>query len=95
LTAYLVADITITDAAAFDEYRAKVPETIERAGGRYLVRGGDPEPAEGGWEPTRITILEFPSMAALRAWYDGDEYRPLKALRDRGADARIVFVEGV
>jgi uncharacterized protein (DUF1330 family) len=47
LPAYIVADIHIKDAAGFDEYRKLVPATLEKHGGKYLVRGGEFEVLEG------------------------------------------------
>ena len=40
MAAYLIADVDVTDAAAFEEYRRDVPATEARYGGRYLGRGG-------------------------------------------------------
>ena len=44
---YIIAQIDISDAAAFEEYRAQVPATIEQYGGAYIVRGGKQEDLEG------------------------------------------------
>ncbi|MEO5882013.1 MAG: DUF1330 domain-containing protein [Caldimonas sp.] len=40
-------------------------------------------------------MLEFPTMAGLKAFWDSPEYLPLRALRERNADSHIVAVEGV
>ena len=40
MSAYLIAQINVTDPEKFERYRDKVPAVIERHGGRYLVRGG-------------------------------------------------------
>ena len=40
MPAYVIADVTVTDATAMEEYRKQVPATIAKYGGRYLVRGG-------------------------------------------------------
>ena len=40
MTAYWIVDINITDPAAFETYKAKVPGIIARNGGEYLVVGG-------------------------------------------------------
>ena len=53
MTAYLIADITITDPEGFKEYQQAVPAIVEKHGGRYIVRGGDPEVLEGDWNPSR------------------------------------------
>lgn len=95
MPAYLLADIDVHDLVAYEEYRQRVPSLIEAHGGRYLVRGGEAEVLEGDWQPRRAIVLEFPSMAELRAFYDSSEYAPLKALRERVSHSRVVAVEGV
>lgn len=92
---YVIAEVEVTDPALFEQYRQGVPGTIAAHGGRYLVRGGAVTPAEGGWNPKRLIVLEFPSVAAARAWHDSAAYAPLKAMRERSARSRIIIVEGV
>lgn len=62
----VIADVEVIDAAGFEDYRARVPATIARYGGRYLVRGGATEQREGDWSPRRLIVLEFPSLARAR-----------------------------
>ncbi len=95
MAAYLIADIEVQDAAAFEEYREQVPATLEPFGGTYIVRGGAATALEGGWEPKRIVVLEFPSMDALQSWYHSDAYKGPKAARIRATMTRAVAVEGV
>lgn len=95
MTAYLIADIEVTDAAQYEEYKRRVPAVIAAHGGRYLARGGASEALEGTWEPRRSAIIEFPSRAALKAFWDSPEYRPLRELRERCATSNIVLVEGL
>ena len=95
MPAYLIADVEVTDPAGYAEYSRAIMGTIEAHRGRYLVRGGATEVLEGDWSPKRTIVIEFPSAAQLRAWYDSPEYEPLKALRKRTAVSRLVLVEGV
>ncbi len=95
MAAYYIVEIDIQDPARFEEYRSKVPATIERYGGKYIVRGGRLETLEGEWRPKRIVVLEFPSVEQAKRWYDSEEYRPLKELRRRTARGHIVLVDGV
>jgi uncharacterized protein (DUF1330 family) len=95
VAAYLFANVDVTDADGYDEYRRRVPATIAAYGGRYLTRGGATEILEGDWVPKRMVILEFPSMAVLKAWYDCAEYRPLRAIRERTAKSSVVAIDGV
>jgi uncharacterized protein (DUF1330 family) len=95
MAAYLVGEVEITDAAGYDEYRKGVAATIAAHGGRFLARGGATEVLEGESPAKRFVIVEFPSAAKLKGWYESPEYRPLLELRKRSAESRLVLVEGV
>lgn len=95
MPAYYIVEIDIQDEVKFEEYRQRVPGTIARYGGRYLVRGGRQETIEGDWKPKRIVVLEFPSFEQAKRWYDSDEYRPLRELRRGAARGHILLVDGV
>jgi len=68
---------------------------IERHGGRYLTRPGGHEVLEGDWRPDRVVVVEFPDMAALKAWYRSPDYQPLIALRRRAATDLLIAVDGI
>jgi len=95
MPAYFIVDNEVTDPAVFEEYRKQVPATVEKYGGRFLVRGGQVQTLEGDWKPKRIVVTEFPSIEQAWRWYDSEEYRELKALRSRSARGSVVLVEGV
>lgn len=95
MAAYVVANVEVIDPAAYEEYRAKVPATIAAYGGRYQARSAAAEVLEGEWSPKRFVILEFPSLAQLKAWYNSPEYRPLLEIRKRTALSNVIIVEGV
>ena len=95
MAAYGIANVRITNPDRFPQYSARVSQTVERYGGRYLARGGKAEVLEGDWEPHRLVILEFESMGRFRGWYDSPEYAPLKRLRNEVADTQFVVVEGL
>lgn len=95
MAAYLIADIEVRDTAAYDRYRKDVPATLEKYGGRFVVRGGAAKGVEGGWQPSRVVVIEFPTMPALEAWYNSAEYKPLLDLRLAATTGRVIMVEGV
>ena len=95
MAAYIYANIEITDAGLYEQYRREVPAVIAAYGGRYLARGGQAELLEGDADMQRQVILEFANMAALKAFYDSPEYRALRALRQRAGKGSLVAVEGV
>ena len=98
MPAYLIADtrkIPGADQAPYEEYRKLVGASIAEAGGRFLSRGDQFDVVEGGWRPAWLVIIEFPSMDALRGWYDSDSYRELKELRLLSTEGDMVFAPGV
>ena len=42
-----------------------------------------------------VVILEFPTFDEAKAWYDSPGYRAAREHRFKGADYRVVIVEGV
>jgi uncharacterized protein (DUF1330 family) len=94
MSAYVIGEIEVVDPAAYEEYRKQVLAVVTRYGGRFLVRGGEVDPKEGGWTPKRIVVLEFPSMAQARKWYDSPEYAPLIKLRQKASKGKLILVEG-
>lgn len=95
MSAYVIFDVDIRDMTKYQEFMAGVKPALEAAGGRYLARGGAHKVHEGDWEPRRIVLLEFPSVAAFEEFYHGSVYRGLKSLRDACSSARLVSVEGL
>ncbi|WP_263333927.1 DUF1330 domain-containing protein [Albidovulum salinarum] len=95
MPAYLIADETITDPAVFEEYKRAVLPLISKYGGRFLSRGGDLEVLEAGrdWTPDRMVIIEFPSMAALKEWYNCADYAPVRDIRFRSATSTLVALD--
>jgi len=92
---YLIAMIEVTDPKGFEEYRQRVPPLIAAHGGRYLARGGETEVLEGSLASRRLSIVEFPSMAQAKAWWQSPDYEPLRAIRERTAKSTLVITEGL
>ena len=95
MSAYVIAEIEVTDPEKFEEYRKLVPPTIETFGGRYVVRGGALETLEGDWQPRRIVIIEFDDAERAKAWHGSELYAPARALREASTNSRVIVVEGV
>ena len=90
---YIVAEITVTNPSAYEGYRRAVSPIVVRHGGVYLVRGGRSEVLEGS-PAGRVVVLEFPSVAAARAFYDSPEYQAIVGTRKANSISRVVLVEG-
>lgn len=94
MAAYVIVEIETSDASLMAEYRDLARPIVESHGGRYIARGGATTTLEGGWDPQRIVILEFPSVDAARGWWSSDDYAPVKAMRERAGTSRMLIVEG-
>jgi uncharacterized protein (DUF1330 family) len=94
MPAYVVVEVEVIDAEAFERYKALVPPTIAAYGGRYLARGGRTDALEGDSPPRRLVILEFPSLERAREWWESEEYAPAKSARQAAARVRMTCVEG-
>ncbi|MBC7608574.1 MAG: DUF1330 domain-containing protein [Polaromonas sp.] len=95
MSAYVIFDVEISDMQKYQEFMRGVRPALEAAGAKYLARGGEHKVYEGSWEPRRIVILEFPSVAAWEDFYTGPVYQGLKLIRDECSSARLVSVEGL
>jgi uncharacterized protein (DUF1330 family) len=95
MPAYVIFDVEIWDMNRYQEFMKSVKPEIEAAGGKYLARGGAHTVYEGDWEPRRIVILEFPTVAAFESFYHGSVYHDLKPIREACSSARLVSVEGL
>jgi uncharacterized protein (DUF1330 family) len=95
MSAYVIVEIDVDDPVRYEAYKAMVPASIALYGGRFLVRGGAVTPLEGGWAPTRVVVIEFPSVERAKAWYASPEYAAAKALRQATSRGRMIVAEGV
>jgi uncharacterized protein (DUF1330 family) len=95
MPAYVIAAVTDAwDQDKLVQYREGNTGVVAAHGGRFVARGGEQELLEGGWDPKRLVIIEFPDMEAARAWYHSDAYAPLRELRRSASTTHIVIVNG-
>jgi uncharacterized protein (DUF1330 family) len=90
MSAFVIADIEVLDAVPYEDYKRLAAQSIALYGGRYVVRGGRAE-----WEPSRLVMLEFPSVERAIAWYESAEYATARELRRTSARLDMVVVEGL
>ena len=99
MTAYVAFLIDIHDQAAFTGYARAAAPTYPVYGGGVALRGPVVDVLEGALEvshDTRLVVLQFPSPAQARAWWDSEQYQPLVKLRQPPvADSRAFLVEGI
>ena len=92
---YSVAEIEIIDQSWIPAYVENVTRLVEQGGGRYLARTSKIEKLEGERKvPQIFLIIEWPSKAVAKAFYECDEYRPYRQSRIEGATNEFLLVAG-
>ena len=94
MKAYVIVDVKITDPARYEDYKKLTPGSLIPYDGKFIVRGGAAETLEGSWDPGRIVVVEFPSLAKAKAWWSSEGYAPAKALRQSASTTRMIVVVG-
>jgi uncharacterized protein (DUF1330 family) len=93
MAGYVIANVVWKDSESLAVYKRLMPSSVEKYGGRFLVRGGAMEVLEGAWSPA-LVVMEFPTVEQARRWYNSEEYRPALEIRQRAADNELLIVEG-
>jgi uncharacterized protein (DUF1330 family) len=91
---YVIVELDVLDPAGYEEYKNQAGATVVAYGGKYIVRGGATETLESDWKPKRLVVLEFESVQRAKDWWNSQEYRELKKMRQRTAHAKMIVVEG-
>jgi uncharacterized protein (DUF1330 family) len=95
MTAYVIVDIQVHDPVGYEDYKKLAPAAVELYGGKYIARGGKTETLEGDWAPSRLVILQFESSEQAKKWWDSDEYREARVMRQKTTNSQMVVIEGV
>lgn len=96
MAAYVIAHIDVSDPERYEGYKKLAFETVTKYGGRYLARGPKPDVLEGNWHPTRLVLLEFPSAAQARTWWESPEYATAKEIRKATCSkSELVIIDGM
>lgn len=95
MKAYVIVNVAVRDPERYKDYVKAATPTVAAHGGRYVVRGGRAERLEGDVPVNRIVVLEFPSFAQAKGWYESPEYRDALAIRESCATGTLILVEGM
>lgn len=95
MTAYVIATVNVTDPEKYKNYMALSPAAIAAAGGKFIVRGGNPKIMEGEWPRPRVVVVEYPTREAAEAFYTSTLYVAAKAQREGAAELSMIVVDGV
>ena len=95
MATYVVITKTRTrDAGELALYAKQAPVFMAGHAATFLARFGACEVKEGA-AVEGVAIIEFPTLAEAKAWYESPAYQEASQHRFRGGDYDIVIVEGV
>lgn len=96
MPAYMIfiRDEPVRDPAEMAEYQRKNRATPNPFPMKPLVVYGTTEGVEGP-APDGVIVLEFPSTADAKAWYESPGYQAALPHRLNAADYRAFIVEGI
>src|SRR5688572_10872510 len=96
---YLVVEIEVTDPVVYAEYRALAQSALADlgGGGRIVIRGGHAgtdrtEVLEGGWNPERFVVVEFPTYEAAHSYYFSERYQEALKVRLASSVSKAMFI---
>ena len=91
---YMIFNINVNNPENYKEYIDKVKPIAQKHGGEYIVRGGENMVIEGKWEYPRTVVIKFPSYEKALEFYESDEYKPIKKIRQDNAVSNAIIIEG-
>ena len=96
MATYLIAlrESPVHDTDSMAEYQRINRENIGEFQLKPLVVYGAMETVEGD-AADGVIIVEFPSMDEAKAWYNSPAYQSAIPHRQKAADYRVMFVEGL
>ena len=95
MTAYIIADVTVTNEAQMVQYREWSTRAMREFDAEVLVRGGKVTPLEGAWSPQRVVVLKFKDRATAQAYYDSETYTQARRVREGAGSIDMILVDGV
>ena len=94
MTAYLIADIKVTNDKWVPDYAASVHELVHKHGGKYLSRSGNVRTLEGApLETSLIAIIAFPSAKAAESFANDPAYSRYAEARRNGSESRFQLID--
>ena len=81
MSVFVIVDISVKNEPEYKKYIELITPSVAAYGGRYLVRGGNPEALDGEWQSSRIVVMEYPDRDTARAWLNDDKLKGVHDMR--------------
>ena len=94
MAVYLIANLNITDRERYGQYEAGFMDIFAKYDGKILAVDESQVILEGDYDCTRTVLIEFPSQAAAKSWYESDAYQELAEHRWAASDGSAIVIQG-
>jgi uncharacterized protein (DUF1330 family) len=92
--AFVLVQIDIHDWDGYGQYGSAAHlEIFDKFSGKLVGADDAVEVVEGSWPFTRTVVIEFPTKALARAWYESNEYQAVVRLRHDSATSNLVIID--
>ena len=95
MSAYVIAQVNITNELPYKEYVKQTSVIVKKYQGEFIVRGGKFIKMIGNWDFERTVIIKFPTYDTALKWYNSEEYKPIKKIREENSKGNLIIVDGV
>lgn len=94
MSAYLIANYSITNPEGYAEYPPAVAPTLAPFGGELVIADFESEAIEGS--PAAVSVVvRFPDKQSARDWYHSDAYQAVVGLRIDNSEGSVLFADGL
>lgn len=95
--AYLISIADIKDRAKLKPYADSALPLVRAAGARFVAVNSrkDIELLEGEFGNLTVTVLQFPSLSALKSFYEDPAYQKIIPIRQSAGNYTVLAVDGV
>jgi uncharacterized protein (DUF1330 family) len=95
MPAYMIAlNRSVHDRQKLEAYWKAAGPTFEGRGAKFLSVYTPLAPLELMGSLEGVVLIEFPDVAAAKAWYESPAYQKAKHHRDGAADTEFFIVDG-
>jgi uncharacterized protein (DUF1330 family) len=84
----------VHDRQKLEDYWKAAGPTFEGRGAKFLSVYTPLTPLESVGRLEGVVLIEFPDVAAAKAWYESPAYQKAKQHRDGAADAEFFIIDG-
>jgi uncharacterized protein (DUF1330 family) len=95
MPAYMIAlNRAVHDRQKLEDYWKAAPVTFEGRGAKVLSSYTPLTPLETVGPLEGVVLIEFPDVAAAKAWYESPAYQQARQHRDGAADVELFIIDG-